>query len=243
VLDARTEQSLAQFTQQLCQLLGDDLVAVALYGSAAGTNFVPGSSDFNTAIVVQEMRFEILQKLQSRMVDWHQIGFAVPLVIDREFLQRSRDVFPMEFYDIQEQHRLLWGEDVFHALIIDTRYLRFLAEHEARSRLLRLQALYFERARDPERLRQILLDSLKTFLTIMRHLIRLQGKSGPQNYAEVLTQFEQYFQLSFPRMRQLIAIRLGTAEWPNESIIDFFRDYLADVQRLVKLIDRLPPKD
>lgn len=243
MLDARIEKSLTQFTQELCQLLGDDLIAVALYGSAAGTNFVPGSSDLNTVIVVKEMRFEVLQKLQPCVADWHQFGFAVPLVIDREFLQQSRDVFPMEFYDIKEQHRLLWGEEVFQELAIDSRYLRFLAEHEARSKLLRLHRLYFERAREPERLRQILLDSLKTFLTLMRYLIRLQGKSGVQNYAEVLTQFEQHFQLSFPRMRQLIGIRLATGAWPNEPVTDFFRDYLADVQRLVRLIDGLPRSD
>ena len=238
--NASLESTLAQFTQELRELLGNQLLAVVLYGSAAGENFVPGSSDLNTAIVVQRMGFEVLKKLQPRMESWHKRGFAVPLIVDRHFLHQSRDVFPMEFSDIKEQHRTLWGEEIFRPLAIGGEYVRFLAEHEARGRLLRLQALYLECAGEPPRLRQILLDSLKTFLTLMRHLLRLQGKSGVQNYGEVLSLFEQHFQVSFPEMRCLIAIRQGVKNWPHEPATELFREYLEDVQRLVSLIDVLP---
>jgi hypothetical protein len=239
VLNPQTEKILVQFIQELRHLLADELVAVVLYGSGAGSNFVPGASDLNVAIVVQEARFEVLQKLQPRIAAWHTQGFAVPLLLDREFLQRGRDVFPMEFHDIKEQHRLLWGEEVFHSLEIDSRHLRFQAEHEARSKLLRLRALYLECAGDQPRLQALLCDSLKTFLILMRNLIRLHGKTGLLTYVEVLEQFEQHFHLAFPRMRQLIAIRAGQQQWPGTPIADFFRDYLAEVQQIVAVIDLL----
>lgn len=238
--NASLESTLTQFTQELRELLGNQLLSVVLYGSAAGENFVPGSSDLNIAIVVQHMEFAVLKTLQPHMVLWHKRGFAVPLIVDHNFLNHSRDVFPMEYSDIKEQHRTLWGEEIFSTLPIGGEHLRFLAEHEVRSRLLRLQALYLERAGEPPRLRQILLDSLKTFLTLMRHLLRLQGKGGVQNYAEVLSLFEQHFQVAFPEMRRLIAIRQGLRDWPHEPATEFFREYLEDVQRFVAIIDGLP---
>ena len=241
VANVTLEATLSQYTQELRALLKDKLIAVILYGSAAGDNFVPGSSDLNTALIVQRMEYAVLKLLQPRMASWHKQGFAVPLIIDQPFLQYGRDVFSMEFSDIKEQHRVLWGDDIFRSLEISDEHLRFLAEHEIRSRLLRLQALYLERADTPARLRQILLDSLKTFLTLMRHLLRLQGKSGVQNYGEILSHFEQHFHASFPEMRRLIAIRQGTQEWPHEPVTEFFREYLEDIQRLVTLIDQLPP--
>jgi hypothetical protein len=240
VLDAQTEKTLAQFTQELRQLLADELIAVALYGSGAGANFVAGASDLNVAIVVKEARLDVLQKLQPRIAAWHQQGFALPLLLDREFLQRGRDVFPMEFHDIKEQHRLLWGEDVFRDLEIDSRHLRFQAEHEVRSKLLRLRALYLECAGDQPRLQALILDSLKTFLILMRNLIRLHGKAGLLTYTDVLAQFEQYFQRTFPRMRQLLAIRAGQQQWPATATTDFFGDYLAEVQQVIGIIDHLP---
>jgi len=243
VLDAQAEKTLAQFTQELRQLLADELIAVALYGSGAGANFVSGVSDLNVVIVIKAARFEVLQKLQPRIATWHQMGFALPLLMDREFLQRSRDVFPMEFHDIKEQHRLLWGEDVFQELVINTHHLRFQAEYEARSKLLRLQGLYLECAGDLSRLRTLMLDSLKTFLILMRNLIRMRGKGGLLNYTEVLDQFEQRFQHSFPCMRQLIAIRANQQDWPATAAAAFFRDYLAEVQHLIGVIDHLPSDD
>lgn len=243
MLDVRIEKILTDFTHELCQLLGEELMTVALYGSATGVNFVPGESDFNIAIVVKEVHCGILQKLQPRMATWHTRGFAVPLVIDRDFLHRGGDVFPMEFSDIQKHHYLLWGEDIFQTLPISSQHVRFLAEYEVRSKLLRLQALYFERAGEPQRLRQVVLDSLKTFLTLMRHLLRLHGDSGAQHYAEVLADFEHRFQVTFPRMRQLVAIRTGKRAWPEEPVTVFFHDYLSDVQHLIKVIDHLPSSE
>ena len=92
--DALLESTLTQFTEELRGLLGDQLLAVVLYGSAAGENFVPGSSDLNTAIVVQRMGFEVLKKLQPRMASWHKQGFAVPLIVDRNFLHHSQRRVP-----------------------------------------------------------------------------------------------------------------------------------------------------
>lgn len=239
MLDAGIEKTLTDFTQELRQLLGEELISVVLYGSATGANFVPRQSDFNVVIVIQKMGFATLQKLQPRMEAWHALGFAVPLVIDPEFLMNSRDVFPMEFSDIQKHHVLLWGEDVFHSLSIHLHHLRFLAEHEARSKLLRLQALYFERGNEPHRLRHLMLDSLKTFLILMRHLLYLQERPSGQTYSEVLADFEHSFQVTFPRMRQMLAIRARTRQWPDESAQLFFRDYLTEVQHFVRLLDRL----
>ena len=62
VANASLESTLAQFTRELRELLGDQLLAVVLYGSAAGENFVPSSSDLNTAIVVQRMSRQLRQQ-------------------------------------------------------------------------------------------------------------------------------------------------------------------------------------
>jgi len=240
VSDAWLEKRVSEFTQELRQLLPSDLVAVVLYGSGAGKDFVSDLSDINVVIAVKELRFDVLQKLQPRMATWHKQGFAIPLLVDHEFLQRARDVFPMEFHDIKVQHRLLWGENIFQELVLDSRNLRFQAEHEARSKLLRLRALYLECADDVPRLRALMIDSSKTFLVLMRHLIRLHGHTDVSAYVNVLHSFERVFTLTFPCIRQLVAIRGGSQSWPTEPLIDFFREYLTEVQHIIEVLDRTP---
>ena len=241
MLDAKSERALAQLTEQMRAAFGPDLVSVVLYGSAAGDDFVPGRSDLNFAIVLERVTFPLLKVLHRYLPQWHKLGMAMPLLLDRPFLSRARDAFPMEFHDIKAQHRVLYGESVIANLTIDTRHLRYQAEHEARSKLLRLRGLYAEVGADPKGLPALMIDSVKTFVIIMRNFIRLQGGAAHSGYIQVLDQFERHTNLSFPTMRLLVRVRLGVEPWP-ETIDRTFAAYLEEVERLVNLIDRTLPE-
>lgn len=240
MLDARTEKAIKEVAETVRGLFGRDLVCVALYGSAAGDDFVPGRSDLNFAIVVERLTFTHLKALHAHLPGWHKRGVATPLLLDRRWLQRSRDVFPMEFHDLQAQHRMLYGEEVFATLAIDSRHLRYQAEREARGKLLRLRALYAEVGADRARLEALMLDSVKTFLIIMRNLTRLRGAGAHAPYVQVLDQFESHVGIAFPTMRHLLQIKLETQRW-SDGIDATFSSYLDEVERLVDLVDRVGP--
>jgi len=241
MLDVRTEQALARVAEQLRSLFGPDLVCLALYGSAAGEDFVPGRSDVNLAIVLNQVTFAHLKSLHPHLPKWHKLGIATPLLLDRRTLERGRDVFPMEFHDIKAQHRVLYGEEVFATLPIDGRHLRYQAEHEVRGKLLRLRALYAEVGADRQRLQRLLLDSVKTFVIVMRNFIRLRAGQSHTRYLDVLDQFETHFGETFPTMRYLLRVRLALDVWAN-GIEDTVRGYLEEAERLVDLVDRLLPE-
>jgi predicted nucleotidyltransferase len=241
MLDPRSEKAIGQVTQQARQLFGADLVSVVLYGSAAGDDFVPGRSDLNFAVVLERLTFAHLTALHRHLPKWHALGVATPLLLDRRWVERSRDVFPMEFHDIKAQHRVLYGEEMFATLALDRRHLRYEAEHEARGKLLRLRALYAEVGADRKRLERLMLDSVKTFVIIMRNFIRLRGGEGASGYLAVLDQFEAHFTVAFPTMRHLVAVRLGTQGC--DGVEGTFASYLDEVERLIDLLDRSLPDD
>ena len=118
--------------------------------------------------------------LAALLPPWRRRGFALPLVIDEEFLERARDTFPMEIDDLRRAHRPLAGTDVLAALTVDRTHLRRQCEHEARAKLLRLRALYLDAAARPEDLDRLLTESLKSFLVILRHVLHLRGEQAPQ---------------------------------------------------------------
>jgi hypothetical protein len=242
MLDPATEKAIAQVTEQVRQVFGTGLVSLVLYGSAAGEDFVPGQSDLNFAIVLERLTFTHLKALHPHLPKWHKLGAATPLLLDRRWIERGRDVFPMEFHDIKAQHRVLYGEEVFATLAIDRRYLRYQSEHEARGKLLRLRTLYAEVGADRKRLERLMLDSVKTFVIIMRNFIRVRGNEGAGRYLAVLDQFEQHFAVAFPTMRHLVGVRFGLEHWAD-GVEDTFASYLDEVERLVDLLDRIMPDD
>src|SRR5207247_2239515 len=82
---------------------------LVLHGSAAGDEWVAGRSDLNTALVVPCVTLAVLERLAPLVARWRERGFALPVVMDYEYLRRARDTFPMALDDISRQHRLLVG--------------------------------------------------------------------------------------------------------------------------------------
>lgn len=238
MLDSKGERTVAEVCDQLRSALGGKVVAIALYGSAAGPDWVAGSSDINIVAVVDSLGHEDLRAVRPRVAAWRKKGVATPLLLDRRFLGSAVDVFPMEFYDIREGHRLLFGEDVFSTLSINDEHLRYQCEHEARGKLLRLRELYLEIGADRRRLRTLMLDSLTTFLTIMRHLTRRDGLPPPRPYADVLRTFRGIFHRDLPVTERLLEMKLSNVAWTGDEE-ETFRGYLSEIEELVATIDGL----
>jgi hypothetical protein len=240
MLDARSEMAIRRITDSVCAALGPDLVSLLLYGSAAGEDFVRGRSDLNYAIVVGRITAAHLRVVQRHLPEWHKLGMAMPLLLDREFLKHACDVFPMELLDMQAQHRVLHGKDVIAPLRVDARHLRYQAEHEARSKLLRLRVLYAEVGANSSQLHELLLSSVKTFAVIMRNFLRLRGAAAPSGYAGVIEAFRHAFGIDLPTMQRLVRIRSGQDSWDRDGET-LFSAYLEEVERLVQLVDQIPP--
>lgn len=239
MLDKNGEHALAEACERLRELFGDRLVTAALYGSGAGADYVPGTSDINLVVVLDEVRPADLRSLRSYAKAWRRKRIATPLLLDRRFLENAADVFPMELHDIQAQHRRLIGDDVFASLRVRDDHLRFQCEHEARGKLLRLRELYLELGDDSRRLKELMLESLRTFLIIMRNLIRLATPEKQISFAEVLSAFERQFHCAFPTTSSLLRIKLSQASWSGD-VEATFETYCRELEQLVRVIDALP---
>ena len=238
MLDHNTEEEISRICGEVKEAFGERLVCLALYGSGAGKDFVPGQSDLNLAIVLDEVDFDALKRLHRHLPDWHRLGAATPLLMDREFIERARSVFPMELQDIRAEHRVLAGEDVFANAQVDRDRLRYELEQEATGKLLRLRALFAEVGADDDRLKELMIDSVKTFLVIMRSMIRVDGREGSIPYLELLDQFEGLYAQYFPRMRELLNLKLHGGDWPDD-VEAMFEVYAQEVKSLVAMIDRV----
>lgn len=235
--DTKTEKHLDRVVAEARSAFGEELVSVVLYGSGARAGLFDDRSDLNLAIVVEEVSFALLRRLASCLPGWRKLGCASPLFVDRGFLERARDVFPMEILDIRAEHRVLHGEDAFAGLEIDFDHLRFQLEQEARGKLLRLRTLFAEVGGKPQPVRDLMVDSSKTFVILIRALLRFRRIDVPAIEPRVLDLFEEEFVLPLPALREVLLVRAGSAGWERDTL-DTFADYLADVEKLVDRIDR-----
>src|SRR5499427_7763463 len=236
--DDRLERQIATYTGEVTQALGPHLVCLAVYGSAASSDYFEPNSDINIAVVVPTVSIDVLEALAPVVMRWEKRRFATPLLIERAFLERARDAFPMELDDIRRQHRLLAGSDVLDDVVVERDALRRQCEKEARGKLLRLRALYLGTGGATSALERLMLESLKSILIFLRHLLRLKGADPGLRYRDVLTAGEHALG-PLPLMSRLLDHREGVTRLVPRAERLEFRRYLEEVERIVQALDTL----
>ena len=106
--------------------------------------FLPGRSNINLLLMVSGYDREGLRRYAKTHKRWSREQFVVPLVLTEPELTRPGLVFPLEYLEIQEQHRVLWGRDPFIGLHIDRTHLAYQVRQELQGNLVRLRQRFIE---------------------------------------------------------------------------------------------------
>src|SRR5713226_613276 len=133
------EDTLNQLVEKLTKALGDRLVSVVLYGSAAAGDHHEGFSDLNVLCVLDQMTTSELAQSEPVFRWWREKGNPSPLLLSEHEVATSTDCFAIEFHDIKAHHRILQGKDVISQLVVDNSFYRAQVEHDLRAKLLRLR--------------------------------------------------------------------------------------------------------
>src|SRR5205823_8784793 len=136
------EKLLSEFVERLKQAAGDNLISVILYGSAAEGEFHPEYSDLNLLCVLRDTSFASLSKIASAVEWWRKKKYHPPLVLTPQELKDTADVFSIEFVDMKQRHRVLYGEDVLRNLDVPMHLHRSQLEYELREKLISVAAAY-----------------------------------------------------------------------------------------------------
>ncbi len=244
-LDLKDRTALDRFVEDLRGLHGDALIAALLTGEAASAGYRPKKSPLATVVVLREVTPDALRRTRGRISRWRRRRIPTPLLMDPLYIQSSLDVFPIEFLEIADHHRLLTGDDPFTDLDVHLPHLRLEVEEQIRGKMLHLWAAYLEAAGSKRTLRSLLLETPPGFAMILRGMLRLrQGESGgggarPDGPDALLATVERDFELRLPVFRRLEGVRRGSQTLARGELEDVFEAYLDEVRRLVRIADAL----
>lgn len=238
-LEEQTQKIINDFARQIEALYNGDLVALILYGSGAGREYIPGKSDLNFLIILKEVTLERLKKSLEYIKNWRKQGISIPLFLDPAYIQSSRDVYPIEFLEMKEQHLVLIGEDVLKDLKVSPENLRLQCEQELKGKLLHLRSLYLETEGNSKRLEELMISSLKSFGVIMRNLLRLKDQYPPQEFLEIINEIGRAFGMELEAMREIYQVRLGNKRLEKAFIGPLFAKYINEVEELTRKADAL----
>jgi hypothetical protein len=232
------KMSINDLIAQLRSIYETELVAVALYGSAARGEHLARFSDLNVLVVVERITMEHLRKEGPVARSWREAGNPPPLTLTRGEWMGSVDIFPIEYSDILEHHTVLAGALPLEGLAVDRADLRLQLEHEAMSKLLRLRHAVLVAGKDANALKTLLEGSVSTMLVLMRALLRLRGETPSADSEVVIARVQERCGIDTTPVGRIVKHTRDRQPLTRDEIEPLTEKYLALAQALVAHLDR-----
>jgi len=239
---ADTHEALKNLVERLHEAAKENLESVILYGSAARGDFHEAPSDLNVLCALRSLRAVDLARV-SPVVKWWTTTQRqpAPLFFSADELQHSTDVFAIEFLDMQQSHRVLYGSDPVAAIKVPMNLHRVQVEHELRTLLLKLRQHFLREAENPHELAAVLAKSFSSALTLLRHTLIAFQEQPPAAASEVFARIATLTSASAPAFAAVHNLRHSSG--PDKvTVLPTYDGYLAALEKVIAALDHHLPK-
>ncbi len=235
------QQQFSAFIDDLKATHGANLASVILYGSAAVGDFISTASDYNLLIALREIRPKDLRDAHACMREWQRMGHPVPVYFTVAELKEAGDVFPIEFHQMEQARKVLYGEDVLADVKISDAFLRHQTEYELRSKLLQLRRLYIPASVASDKLCGLMSESLVSFVALFRAVLLLHKVAPPLTKSAIIDATVKHLKIDGEPFEKIIEIRKNSASNSlNEiSANQLFSGYMEQIERVIDAVDKI----
>jgi hypothetical protein len=179
----------------------------------------------------------VLKKYDPIHQRWGKEQVVVPLFLTAADLQSASLAFPLEYQDIHEWHRLLWGQDPFVGLKIDDRYLAAEVLQTLRGNLLRLRQRLVEGRSTEEAMTILLSLSITALLPVLRGLQRLLSRPVLSHGDSLIQDVESYLAINLAGLHDALLLKRGQISPGQKEIPRLMDRYLESLTKLVTVAE------
>jgi hypothetical protein len=235
-----TQKLLQTYVKEVKGAFGEQMEGLLLYGSAVRGEFLPGRSNLNILLLVFSYDSAMLKQYSALHRRWSKEQIMVPLFLTEEELHMSAAVFPLEFLEIQEQHRVLGGRDPFIGFHVKTDRLREAVVQGLVSHLLRLRQRYVEGGGGGEATTMLLPLSITSMLPLLRGVQRLLGRPPLSHSDAAISDVAEQLKLDLQGLLDAWLLKRGQISPGHHEVPRLFDRYLQAATQLIRAVNQLP---
>jgi len=169
------DDQLNDFVRAAQTALGDDLLSIVLFGSAAEGRLRP-TSDVNVLLLLRGFDRARMDQLREPLRLAHAAIRLSPMFILRDELEPATRAFAVKFREIQRRHVLLHGSDPFATIEVSRASSVLRLRQELLNLALRLRQTYMLRSLREEQLVFAVADAAGPLRAAAATLIELSGE-------------------------------------------------------------------
>ncbi len=238
-LHVHIRDSITDFTEKLQAALGDNLKSITIVGSSLTEDFKPGQSDANTVLVLGRQTLSSLNALASLAKPMSRKKISAPLLMTLSYIERSRDVFGVEFLDLQLTHQTILGEDPFASLSFDKKDIRLQCERELKATLIRLRQGYIASAANRKLVRDILISTAKAMAPLLRAMLWLKDIDRDAGDESTFSKAAAEFSVNMDSLITAGKWRHEKTRLSETEMESTFESIYSTIDQLADIVDKL----
>lgn len=232
-----TQQLLRSYVKDVAKVYGQHLEGLLLYGSAVRGEFLPGRSNLNVLLFLSSYDVALLKQYNGIHKRWAKEQIVVPMFLTKEDVRAAALVFPLEYLDIHECHRVLWGQDPFVGFKVDTRHLGSEVLQGLRGNLLRVRQRFVEGGGTEEATTILLPLSITALLPVLRGVQRLVGRPVVSHGEPLIKDMEVLCGIDLSGLRDAFLLKRGQISPGQKEVPRLMDRYLDSLGRLVAAVE------
>jgi hypothetical protein len=220
--------------RDLDQVFGARLRSLVVYPGHQGDGSV------HSMAVIDDLVFRDLAACLPFAEAWHHRGAAVPLLLTVEELQRSVDIFPLEYASILADYGVVRGVDPLKGVTIDVEEVRRACEAQAKGHLIHLREAFLESHGETTRVSRLIAASAAPLRALLTNIARLPDGGStavPATDAALAAMAEQRMGISAAVVHDVLATSAHGASAVTDPTHLLAR-YVEAAQKIWQYVDR-----
>lgn len=239
-------QKINKFTQEIKNIFDKRLKSVFIYGSKAHLENVENESDLNLMIIVENLTGEDLKNCSKPVKKWMgEHNFfdknknPMPVFMGEKEWFNSSDVYAMEYFDIKENHKIIYGENLVSGLNIKKEDLRLECESEMKNLLMRFRGHYLLNADSPKEITKSLTPLTKTLNAIFKAVLRMKDIDVSKSPYENLSKVHEIVDIDKGFYEKLLCAKEKQCIFTKKEIYQTADEAVVEMEKLLEYINNL----
>jgi hypothetical protein len=227
------------FAASLTEALGPNLWSVTVVGSSLTSDFAPERSDINSVVVIENYGLEVLQALAQMGKTMRKRRLAAPVLMTPAYIERSRDVFGVEWLDFQLTHHTVLGPDPFAALEFAKGDVRLQCERQFKALLVRMRQGYIRSMNRRQLLWELVQGVAHELSPYVRAMLWLADAERPAEVEAAMRRLADQTGGSMDTALEVWRSRQQRKGPDAATVNALFRRLYGLVERLAEVVDRM----
>jgi hypothetical protein len=213
-------EKIKPFLEEILSTYRDRIHSIHVTGTATTDDYDPKVSDVNSLFVLKEMDLKFLELIAPLGKKYGKKRVSAPLIMTPDYIQKSLDVFPVEFLNFKLIHTTVFGEDILDNIDIDRKDLRHQCERELKVKLIWLRQSYISSLGN------------KKFITLL-------GKEPPLLQGKVIASLAESTGINTGVFSKILMEKHEKIKLSLEELNTIFEDYYSATEKLGSIVDEI----